>query len=198
MDISAVETYIFDKLRQNLSPTLFYHGINHTIDVVNAAQSIATNEGINDEILLKLIKTAALFHDLGFICSYRGHEHESCRIAQLILPQFGYTPEQIDIIIGMIMATKIPQSPKTILEKILADADLDYLGREDYEPTSELLFQELKQREMLRSKEEWVKMQVDFLEKHQYWTKSSNELRNSTKYARLKSLKSLLNKKGDS
>lgn len=57
---------------------------------------------------------------------HAGHEFEGCLIARTALPGFGYTGEDI-MICGMIMATKIPQSPTNILEEIICDADLDYL-----------------------------------------------------------------------
>ena len=68
MNIKAVENYIYEKLQKNLSPTLTYHGFHHTLDVVDAALSIAKQEKIIDEESLILLETAVLYHDLGFIC----------------------------------------------------------------------------------------------------------------------------------
>lgn len=87
------------------------------------------------------------------------------------------------------MATKIPQNPQNILEQIIADADLDYLGRDDFEVIADSLFQELRQREMVADLETWNKIQVKFLESHQYWTKSTIALRNEQKMKHLKALK---------
>ena len=171
MNLKKVEKYIHEKLQKNLSPTLTYHGFHHTLDVVDAAMKIANLEGIVDNESLVLLETATLFHDLGFISTYRNHEEEGCRIAELILPGFQYSKSQIETINGMIMATKIPQKPHNILEQIIADADLDYLGREDFEPIADSLFQELRQREMVADIETWNKIQVKFLESHHYWTK---------------------------
>lgn len=189
MNITLVEEYIYEKLQKNLSPTLTYHGLHHTIDVVEAAMKIAQAEGITDEESLILLKTAALFHDLGFITTYKGHEEESCRIANMVLPKMGYVATQINAVCEMIMATKIPQSPKNLLEEIIADADLDYLGRDDFEPIAESLFLELREREMVMNIEIWNKIQVGFLENHRYWTKSTTLLRNENKLKRLAELK---------
>ena len=189
MNLKKVEKYIHEKLQKNLSPTLTYHGFHHTLDVVDAAMKIANLEGIVDNESLVLLETATLFHDLGFISTYRNHEEEGCRIAELILPSFQYSKSQIETINGMIMATKIPQKPHNILEQIIADADLDYLGREDFEPIADSLFQELRQREMVADIETWNKIQVKFLESHHYWTKSTIALRNENKTKHLKALK---------
>ncbi len=192
MKIKEAEKYIHKKLRKNLSPTLTYHGFHHTIDVVNAAMKIAKAEGVKDKESLILLETATLYHDLGFITNYKNHEEEGCRIAKLTLPNFEYSHKQIEAICGMIMATKIPQTPQTILEKIIADADLDYFGRDDFKPIAHSLFLELKEREMVADIETWNKVQVKFLESHQYWTKSAIELRGEQKQKRLDELKAIV------
>jgi uncharacterized protein len=68
------------------------------------------------------------------------------------------------------MATKIPQSPDNLLEKILCDADLDYLGGNNYGEISESLRDELGLNGIQLSAEEWLNIQIAFLEKHHYWT----------------------------
>jgi uncharacterized protein len=193
MNISSVRDYIEQKLRKSLSPTLTYHGLHHTFDVVEACKKLAIKEGIKDEGSLLLLETAALYHDLGFISTYRGHEEEACRIAGLTLPKFGFSKDQIEKVSSMIMATKIPQSPKNHLEQIIADADLDYLGRDDFEEISNSLYQELLEREIVSDIKAWNRIQVDFLSSHKYWTKSANELRSHQKKARLKELEQIVN-----
>jgi uncharacterized protein len=192
VNIKKVENYIYQKLKSNLSPTLTYHGFHHTIDVVESALRIAQAEGINDKESLIMLETAALYHDLGFISTYKGHEEEGCRIAQLTLPKFDYSEDQILQICGMIMATKIPQNPQNILEQIIADADLDYLGRDDFELIANSLFLELREREMIPDLETWNKIQVKFLESHHYWTKSAIATRNEAKLKRIDELKKLI------
>ena len=90
----------------------------------------------------------------------------------------------------MILATKIPQTPKNILEQIICDADLDYLGRDDYEKNSNFLLQELKLKNDV-TELEWLKIQVNFLEKHTYFTNTSISLRNKLK---LETLTTIQNK----
>lgn len=192
MDIQAVENYIVEKLQKNLSPTLTYHGFHHTLDVVNAALEIAKAERIEDEESLVLLKTAAFYHDLGFITTYRGHEEEGCRIAHLTLPTFGYSLAQIEKICGMIMATKIPQNPQNHLEQIIADADLDYLGRDDFWPIAHSLYEELRQREMITNLEAWNQIQVKFLSSHQYWTATAQRWRKPQKQQYLDQLNEMI------
>ncbi len=189
MQIEKAEQYVLGQLETRLDRTLFYHGIHHTIDVVNAAAEIAALEGITDEESLALLRTAAFYHDSGFMNIYQGHEEAGCVLAREVLPGFGYTEAQIATICGMIMATKIPQSPKNTLERIICDADLDYLGRDDFEGIAATLFEELKVRDMVEDIPAWDAVQVRFLEAHSYWTASERKRRDAAKQRHLQHLK---------
>jgi HD superfamily phosphodiesterase len=126
---------VLDILEKDLPQDLFYHNLKHTVDVVTEVELIGWAEGISDENIL-LLKTAALFHDIGHTVSYDDHEYYSAEIAKQILPKFNYTPEEIATICDVIQSTKLPPNPKNILEEIICDADLDYLGRIDFIPVS--------------------------------------------------------------
>ena len=90
----------------------------------------------------------------------------------------------------MIMATKIPQSPKNHLEEIICDADLDYLGRDDFFVIGDKLFAELSMYGIIDSENDWNKLQVTFLEKHHYFTKTALKNRKSKKEQHLVLIKS--------
>lgn len=189
MDIEKAERYILGELENRLDATLYYHGVHHVLDVVNAAAEIAELEGITDEESLILLRTAALYHDSGFMVTYQGHEAAGCAIAREVLPAFGYQAGQIEQICGMIMATQIPQNPQNHLEMVICDADLDYLGRDDFEPIAATLFEELKARDIVDDIPAWDNVQVRFLEAHSYWTASERARRNAAKQQQLEHLK---------
>jgi uncharacterized protein len=134
-----LKSRIFRLLRSGLDPRLTYHSTEHTEDVLRQVERIAAAENITDIRQLLLIRIAALFHDTGFLRTYKGHEKESCVIMLATLDTGLFTEAEIDMICGMIMATKIPQMPKNLPEMIICDADLDYLGREDFEAISNSL-----------------------------------------------------------
>ncbi|MGV3601404.1 MAG: HD domain-containing protein [Dyadobacter fermentans] len=189
MQIEKAEQYVLGQLENRLDRTLFYHGIHHTLDVVTASAEIAALEGITDSESLALLRTAALYHDAGFLTAYQGHEEAGCSLAREVLADFGYNAMQIETICGMIMATKIPQSPQNTLEKIICDADLDYLGRGDFEAIAASLFEELKVRDMVEDIPAWDAVQVKFLEAHSYWTASQQKRRDAAKQRHLQHLK---------
>lgn len=192
MNYKAAEQYILEELRLHLSPTLYYHGVHHTLDVIQAARQLAAQEGVEDVTALLLLDTAACFHDAGFLHTYRDHEEVGCQIVREVLPGYGYLPTQIDIICDMIMATKIPQTPGSHLAQILCDADLDYLGRDDFEPIAESLFHELLARDMITDKLAWDQMQIRFLENHHYWTVTAKAIRQPAKQQHLTELQTLV------
>lgn len=181
------EQDILQELQQKIAPELVYHSIDHTKDVLKCVAEIAYAEGVSPKELL-LLKTAALLHDSGFMYVYKDHEEKGCEIAAEKLPAYGYTQADIKEICGMIMATRIPQTPTTVLEQILCDADLDYFGRNDYKEISENLFIELKNVNKTINEKQWVQLQIDFLKNHQYFTLTSKNTRDDKKAMVLKKL----------
>lgn len=188
MNVEKAEEYIITQLGLRLSETLYYHGLHHVEDVTDAAMNLAGQEGITDKQSLQLLRTAALYHDCGFMNTYQNHEEEGCRIVREVLPDFGFSEAEIISVCGMIMATKIPQNPQNQLEQIICDADLDYLGRDDFEPIAETLLQELKVRQIVADRHSWNQIQVKFLTTHHYWTRSATEQRTLKKAVHLEKL----------
>ncbi len=86
------------------------------------------------------------------------------------------------------MATKIPQHPKTKLECILCDADLDYLGREDAPAIANTMFQEQLLHSKNLDEKTWDELQIGFLKNHHYHTSYSLQHRDAGKQAYLQML----------
>lgn len=183
-----LSTFILNRLRTELSPHLTYHSVEHTLDVLNSAQLIGSMEQIGAQDM-ELLKVAVLFHDMGFIEINTDHERLGCTYASQILPDFNYTNEEIDQIKHLIMATRYPQTPSNRLEEIICDADLDYLGRDDYFQIAERLGTELEHYDKDHTVAKWKEMQVSFLTQHRYFTASAQQLRNSKKLENIIALK---------
>jgi uncharacterized protein len=191
-DYSGAEKFILQKLESELPKNLSYHAIHHTLDTLEAALRIAASEGITGEEELKLLRIAVLFHDAGFIYVYKGHEDKSCEMAREFLPSFGFNEEQLRIIYGLINATRLPQDPHTPLECIIADADLDYLGGEDFYPIAKTLYDEFRIYLGVKDEEEWNRIQINFLRTHHYHTPYCIRLREPQKQKRLLEMEALV------
>jgi uncharacterized protein len=163
-----------------LDPNLTYHSKAHTKDVIEQCESIAEREGIKGHDIL-VLKMAALFHDTGFLRTYLNHEAMGCRIFIEKTEALNFSEEDNNAVQQLIMATKLPQSPATHLQRIICDADLDYLGRDDFFPIGDNLRKEFLHFKIVPDNEAWEKMQLNFLKIHHYHTKSSQDLREPVK-----------------
>ncbi|MDR2886427.1 MAG: HD domain-containing protein [Bacteroidales bacterium] len=186
-----MQEMMLDRLERELPAGLQYHNVKHTVDVVTETELIGWSEGCTDEELL-LLKTAALFHDAGHTVSYDNHEYHSTQIARQVLPSYGYTAAQTDRICSIIMATQLPPHPANLLERIICDSDLDYLGRSDFIPVSNTLYEELKALGKAGSLNDWNRMQVRFITGHQYFTATARHLREVNKQQQIERIRSLI------
>ena len=153
---------------------LYYHNLKHTTDAILRVVDIGVRENVSEEELL-LLRCAALFHDTGFMVSYDDNEQYGAKLAHQTLARYNFSREQIDIVKSIIMATKVPQRPTNLLQEIMCDADLDYLGRPDFLPISHNLFRELCERGKTDSPEQWNRMQYKFISSHQYFTETAKK-----------------------
>ncbi len=191
VQFTELQELILEKLENELPSFLYYHNVKHTVDVVTEVELIGWTENCSDEEIL-LLKTAGLFHDAGHTVIYDGHEHEGTVLARKLLPEYGYSDAQIDRICNIIMATKMPPQPKDLLQEIICDADLDYLGRSDMIPVSNTLYKELHEQNKIGSLNDWNKLQVKFISNHQYFTKTARSLREVNKQIQIDRIKSLI------
>ena len=191
IQFTDIQELILDKLEKELPDYLYYHNVKHTVDVVTEVELIGWGEGCTDEEIL-LLKTAGLFHDAGHTVAYDNHEFYGTELAREMLPGYNYTPEQIEKICSTIMATKLPPRPTNLLENIICDSDLDYLGRSDFIPVSNTLYEELKAQNKMGSLNDWNKIQVKFISGHQYFTATARSLREVNKQLQIERIQSLI------
>ena len=179
---------VMDRLDKKLPICYTYHDADHTRYVLDKAILIGKAENISPHEMT-LVKTAALYHDSGYLIGRINHEELGCQTAIQELKNFDYSEESIHRVCSMIAATKIPQNPKNLLDRIIADADLEYLGTDLFELGGKKLYSELKCFNPALSDEEWLNIQISFLESHKYHTKFCIENREPKKQENLKMLK---------
>ena len=165
---------------QDLNPAHTYHSLEHTIDVIAQSNRIARAEGISEREIF-LLNIAAIYHDTGFLRGYVNHEILSCEIFLEDAINFDITDVEKKLVCDLILATKVPQMPTTLLQQIICDADLDYLGRADFATISNNLKLEFLHFGIVADIPSWEKLQMKFLGNHQYHTKSSQRLREPAK-----------------
>ena len=188
MDFDQMRENILTRLRSLLPETVVYHDVPHTVNVEKAAVRYAKLEGVDSESIL-LLRTAVLFHDAGFIYSNKNNEDFGINMAKSMLPNFGYSEIQIEIVDKIINSTKSSVEPTNLLEKIMCDADHDYLGRPDYYAIANKLRQEYENEDRTFTEKEWIIFQLKFLEDiHVYYTVTAKNIRDIGKTARIREL----------
>lgn len=185
---AKMEEFVSDIYSKSLQHYFYYHNFNHSLYVANIAVEIGRHSNCTEDEL-DLLYIAGLWHDCGYIHTYKNHEAESCSMAQKYLPAFGITQNEIKQICGMIMATKIPHLPTNKLEEIIADADLAYLGTEQASLLAQNLYRELLHIHPDMDEAEWDKKQISFIEKHRYFTSFCLENKEPSKASYLQSLR---------
>lgn len=191
-DYDQAMEHALDRLRSELPPTLFYHCAWHTEhDVLPAARRLGQLSGLSktDQGLLEI---SAAYHDIGQIYISYGHEAISIKIMAEALPRFGFAPPDIERVTALIMATRMPQSPKNELEQLLADADMDGLGRTDFLDTSKALWRENAALGRPQSWVQWLERQLSFLRAHRYFSAPARALREEGKQQNIAMLEGLL------
>jgi uncharacterized protein len=178
---------VFHLLDTRLPSFLTYHSPKHTKYVLEQAEMISMRENVSDHDLY-LIKTAALFHDIGFIQQYKDHEEAGCEITREYLERYSFDPVDAEKIFGMIMATKIPQKPHTLSEMIVADADLEYLGTDLFYKVSQLLYKEMLYLDPDLDIPAFNQIQIKFISAHTYHTDFCKNHREEKKLQNLKEL----------
>ena len=189
MDFDFARKFILNKLKSSLPDELVYHDIKHTLNVERSAERLANLEGVEGEELI-LLKTAVLFHDAGFIFTYEKNEDLAIKLIENELPSYGYSDEQIKKIAKIIKSTTREVEPQTLLEKIMCDADHDYLGRADYHVVANRLRTELETQNRGMTDLEWIEFQLNYLEKvHEFYTETAKNIRERGKQLRIQELK---------
>jgi adenylate cyclase len=188
MDFDIAREAILKKLKSSLPEFLYYHSLTHTLSVEKSAIQLAELEGVKGLDVI-ILRTAVLFHDTGYIARPDNNEEIAIAYATEALPNYGYTPSEIERITELIEATKHDIEPRTLLEQIICDADHDYLGRDDYHEIATTLRMELADQGRTFSEIEWIDFQLNYLENvHRFYTNSAVHLRTVGKQKRIAEL----------
>ncbi len=188
--IKQIDSYISGILSGDTDKELLYHNLVHTQQVVSNVAKIATHYKLNEKDYFIVI-AAAWFHDIGyFMGDAAGHELTGAETAASFLRDKGVEEETITSIKNCIMATRMPQSPNTLLEQIVCDADLFMLGTDDFDARNKLMRKEAEWHVNKKiSKSDWRKSTIQLLQSHHFHTDYAHQLLDGKKAENLERLK---------
>ncbi|MEK7257254.1 MAG: HD domain-containing protein, partial [Bacteroidota bacterium] len=187
--LAASEKHLASFFQQNVGGEFVFHDFLHTRSVVEAATELSAASNLDDKSI-DLLQLAAWFHDSGYDQGAEGHEERSARHARSFLAQYDLPKEDLDTIARCILATKTPSQPKDLLGEILCDADLSHLGKKSYWDRCGRIRQELLlTKSMVMSEQEWVTFELEFMNRHRYFTPIAEQLYNERKLKHIKQLR---------
>ena len=159
--LAEAEAYVIHLLDHRLSKSFRYHFSEHTKEVLRNSEIIGKYSNLKEDDL-NILRMSALFHDVGYIDIYIGHDVRSAKYAEDFLIKKDVNQQQISKIKNAILSTQVPQNPLDEISEILCDADLVYLSHEkDY----------FAQAELLRN--EWIEVGLENLTQNNFLKKSA-------------------------
>ena len=187
--LPIVESHVYEFFRNRVPEKYVYHDISHTVEVVTACRELATAYKISSTDY-EILMLAAWFHDTGFEFGPDKHEERSAQNVYQFLANFSYPENNLEKIRGCILATKIPQQPYTLLEKIICDADLSHLGTKSFwRRTSRVREEMALAQNTTMNDEDWIDFEITFLIGHQYHTDFAQRLFDKRKAKHLKQMR---------
>jgi predicted metal-dependent HD superfamily phosphohydrolase len=173
--VKEAQAYVTDLFAQELTPKLTYHSLRHTEAVVKECRALAPAAELSPDDTEALL-LAAWFHDTGYLDVYDGHEFRSMERARTWLSEQGVDAGRIELVLSLIKATHRDSESETKLQKLLTDADMSNLAREDFRSNAELLRTEW---ELVLGKTysnaEWAELQLNFMLEHKYESEAGKE-----------------------
>jgi len=171
------------------SAQLAYHNREHVEHVRDWALKLADREGLSPGAIDQL-RCAAILHDWAYPDGAFEHEERSAQYLESVLSaESGLSASDRASMVNAIRATRIPQSPKDAMGRLLCDADLAYLGTELYEPWSQRLRTEWSAQGRSFLDAEWTALQVVFLSEHRYHSEAAQYWLEPVKQAHLNRLR---------
>jgi hypothetical protein len=170
-----LEEHVFKKLEEESPPTHYFHTPEYAHHLYSYSELLSKAENLDLEEKL-LIKASVLLLITGFIENYENPEIAASKISMEILKDFHFTENQVHNISNLILASKCPPEPNTLLEKIMVDIRYEYLGRADFVNLYKKLFKEQKAYNENLDFNTWKEAQVKLLKSHRFYTSGARRL----------------------
>ncbi|MCW3106428.1 MAG: phosphohydrolase [Segetibacter sp.] len=185
---TIIENYVTTLFEQINAPTLVFHNLAHTENVVKHTMQIARHYRLSENERFILF-AAAWFHDIGHLFT-EPHLHEamSCDIMGKFLSNKVNNVNTISNIEECIMATRLPRNPKNLLQEIICDADMFHLGTDKFKEMNDLVRQEQQLKYGHIDIGKFNKDTVKLMEQHRFYTSYCKDYLNEKKQDNLKEL----------
>lgn len=166
--LQLVNYYVRLCFRTSDTTHLSFHDIAHTETVVNRAGEISAYYNLTEKEHFAL-HCAAWFHDVGYLyTSPEYHEEKSVELMRDFLHVL-CSAEIVSTIEKLILATKLPPHPQSLLEQIICDADTYHFGTKDFFTSDQLVKKEFEMNGTVQF-HDWDARSLQLLKSHQFFT----------------------------
>jgi predicted metal-dependent HD superfamily phosphohydrolase len=168
--VKSSSEFVTRLLNENLSSKLTYHNLSHANEVFDAVTELGKNSNLPEEDL-EIIQVAAWFHDTGFINGCLNHEYKSVEIAKEFLENMLYPVGKIKRVTDIIIMTELANVPNSLSEKIIRDADILHIGKDNFLTKCLSLRSEWELIDHKKITESaWLQTCLDFISKTMFFT----------------------------
>lgn len=167
--LNTFTRYWLEQLENQLPKEFCYHRSEHTLMVIDSVVKMANYYGFSQRAK-HLLQVSALFHDMGYLEDYANHEVRGAKMLREVKKDLDFSDGEIDFIAELILKTDISKRPKNLMQSILRDADVSYLGRQDAPLWGNLLMREYINLGKVKSEFEFAELEKKFLKKHRFNT----------------------------
>lgn len=173
--LQDIEELVIKMFDDEAPPNLYFHNSSLVKSINNQVELLSTAENLPEEEFINL-KLASVFLLTGYIWDYEKPMEASFRLAEELLPKYGFNQENIDSTMKLIRNC-FAEKQESLSDRILHDARYDYLGRVDYIKLSDKLLRERMEYGKHSDKKTWLRSQVKLLEEHEFLTSTAKILR---------------------
>ncbi len=174
--LNDLEAKVFDAYYQYFDEKFRFHNMNYIHRFLEQIRLLCRAEELDEEDTLICLTTGLVLYS-GLSQNYENFENRSVVIARELLPSFHYNDKQIDLISHTLIGTKYPPEPRNILEKIVIDARMEYLGRPDLPSIIKEMYAEAKENGSKLDFSSWKEKQISVLQSFNFYTLASRRLR---------------------
>lgn len=174
--LEDVEDAVFKYFADEAPPNLYFHNSAMARSIVNQIDLLAKPERLSEEEYFE-VRLASLFLFTGYVTDYEKPDEAACALMDQILPRFNFKIGNTDKSKSLIY-NSFSERYDSLSDRILHDAQYDYLGRSDYVRLTDRLYRERTEHGMAISRDEWITYQKKFITGHDFLTETGRILRN--------------------
>jgi adenylate cyclase len=170
-----LEEEFLKRMEEELPQILHFHNVKYCIGLLTQCDLLSNSERLTEENLL-LVRTSALLDCMSYSKGYTDRKKYTYQLCREVLPKFHYSEQQTEKIYRLINMPFLPPAAKSLPEKVLSDARLAFLGRNNFIESVNSLYMEMKFYGQITTRSEFIESLAGLLETFEFYTLTAQKL----------------------